>query len=160
VGPFVERRYAKIDQNERGRLEGTVNLTNNCKLRNYLYSNTRWNNHEISGLSRKPKFHTRAHNAPSRVNGSRFTPVIIPKKECRSKALVTIRNILLLCGKFWPTSQPKLRSTLCRLSAAIYSIQPLSLSIPEGFPLKCKQNALHVVTKQGPLITEPKPKRY
>jgi len=158
VCPFVEWRHAKTDQKQRGRLEGTVNSTNNSKLHNYVYNNTCWPDHEISGLSREPQFHTRAHNAPSRVNGSMYTPVVIPKKECKSKVLVTVRNILLLCGKFWPTPQPKL-STPCRLSAAIYSVQPLSLSIPEGCHLKCKQNALHVVTKQGPLITEPKPTR-
>jgi hypothetical protein len=149
----------KIDQKQRGRSESTVNSTNNSTLQNYLCNSTCWTDHEILGLSRKPKFHTRAHNAPSRVHGSRFNPVVIPKKEFKSKAFVTVRNVSLLCGKVWPTLQPKLRSTPFQLSAAIYSVQPLSLSIPEGCHLKCKQNALHVVTKQGQFITQPKPTR-
>jgi len=159
VCPFFEWRYEKIDQKHRGRLESTVNSTKNSKLRNYLHIRACWTDHEILGLSREPKFHTRAHNASFRVHGSRFTPVVIPKKECKSKAFVTVRNTLLLCGKFWPKPQTKLRNTPCRLSATIYSIQPLSLSVPQCCHLKCKQNTLHVVTKQGPFITQPKPTR-
>jgi len=40
VCPFVEWRQAKIDQKQRGRLEGTVNSINNSKVHNYLYNNT------------------------------------------------------------------------------------------------------------------------